>query len=89
VLHRFTTTDMAEILGQFEPLLQAIAAITRGDQAGKAEIEAQLRELEQNGWRLGAATGAIWAGQRDLAALTASVDSSDAALIRRILEILA
>jgi tetratricopeptide (TPR) repeat protein len=81
--------DMAAVLGQFEPLLQAIAAVARGDEADKAEIAALLPQLAQNGWQLGPAISAIWDGQRDPAALTADVDPHSAALIRRIMDILA
>jgi uncharacterized membrane-anchored protein YhcB (DUF1043 family) len=63
----------AEILAQFEPLLQAIAAVARGDQSKRHIAEAARR---------------IWAGEREPETLTARLDEQDAALVRRVLELL-
>ena len=78
---------MQEVLGKFEPLLQAIAAVARGDQQPRAEIEELLPELEENGWRIADAVRRIWTGERDAEALTAGLDEQDAALVRRVLEL--
>ena len=48
-----------------------------------------LPQLESKGWQISAAVQRIWAGERDTAALTDGLDSQDAALIRRVLELLA
>jgi hypothetical protein len=73
---------------QFEPLLQGIAAVARGDDRPRAEIEAALPQLEENGWMLAGPVRRIWAGERDAVALTAGLDAQDAALVRRILALL-
>ncbi len=41
--------DMAAVLGQLDPLMHAIAAVARGDETDKAEIEALLPQMEQRG----------------------------------------
>jgi hypothetical protein len=76
-------------LVRFEPLLRAIAAVARGDETQRAEIEALLPQLEQNGWLIADATRRIWAGERDLAALTQGLDIQDTALVARILQFVA
>lgn len=58
-----------------------------GAAEARAEIEALLPKLEANGWRLTAATERIWAGERDVEALTNEVDPNSALLVRRILEL--
>ena len=76
-------------LVQFEPLLRALAAVARGDTTQRAELEALLPQLEQNGWRIAEATQCIWKGERDLAALAVGLDVTDTALIARILQFIA
>ena len=44
--------DMDQVLQNFAPLLQAIAAVARGDDGPREQIEAALPQLEQNGWQL-------------------------------------
>ncbi len=77
----------AEVLRDFEPLLQRIAAVARGNPQPRAEIEALLPKLEENGWRIADAVRRIWAGERDAEALTAGIDPNSAALVRRALEL--
>lgn len=76
-------------LAQFEPLLQAIAAVARGDDGPRAAIEALLPELETKGFQLTAAVHRLWAGDRDAAALVAGLDATDTQLVRRLLELTA
>jgi hypothetical protein len=77
----------AEALAKFEPTLQDIAAVARGDQSKREEIEATLLKLEEKGWRIAEAARRIWAGERDPEALTAGLDEQDSALVRRVLEL--
>jgi PAS domain-containing protein len=77
-----------EVLREFEPLLQAIAAVARGDAEGREEIEEVLPQLEEDGWHITEAVGRIWAGERDAEALTGGLDEQDAALVRRVLGLL-
>ena len=79
--------DVDQVLHQFAPLLEGIAAAAT-DARLRPEIEALLPQLEEHGWRLTDATRRIWAGERDPAALTASVDGNSATLVRRVLELL-
>ncbi len=53
----------------------------------RAELEPVLADLEEKGWRLRDPAHRLWAGERDPAALTAGMDDQDAALVRRILEL--
>ncbi len=78
----------AEALRQFEPLLQGIAAVARGDDSDRAEIEATLQDLEQKGWRLRRAALKIWQGERRDGPLTHGLDEIDTALVRRVLELI-
>jgi len=69
--------------------LEAIAAVARGVDGPRAQIEAMLPQLEENGWHLTDAVHRLWAGERDPTALTAGIDDQDAALVRHILQLLA
>ncbi len=77
-----------EALRQFEPLLQGIAAVARGDVGERAEVELALRDIERKGWRLRGAAERIWAGERRLDRLGADLDDLDRALVERLLAIL-
>jgi len=79
--------DMAQVLHDFEPLLQGIATAVK-DEGLRARIESVLAILEQKGWRLTEAVHRIWAGERDAGALTAGIDGNSAQLVRRALELL-
>ena len=72
---------------QFEPLLQMIAAVANGDDSQRAEIEALLPQLEENGWQLADPVRRLWAGERDAAVLTAGIANNSATLVRRLLEL--
>lgn len=77
-----------EAVRQFEPLLQGIAAVARGDAQDRAEIEAALLDLERKGWRLRRAAEKLWAGERRLSPLAHGLDELDTALVRRVLELI-
>ncbi|HEX8920786.1 MAG TPA: hypothetical protein VF766_04880, partial [Pyrinomonadaceae bacterium] len=79
--------QMQEVLSNFEPLLQGIAAVARGDSQARAEIEESLLEVEEGGWKIADAVRRIWAGEREVDALTAGLDEEDSALVRRVLEL--
>ncbi|NJN16325.1 MAG: tetratricopeptide repeat protein [Oscillochloris sp.] len=79
---------VGDALQQFEPLLQGIAAVARGDLSERDEIELTLQDLERKGWQIRKPVEKIWQGQRKLNPLTNGLDEADLALIRRILEIL-
>jgi hypothetical protein len=78
----------AELKAQFEPLLQAIAAVAQGDAAQRAELEALLADLETRGFKLAQPVQRLWAGERDVAVLTRDLDETDTALVRRVLALL-
>lgn len=78
----------AEAVRQFDPLLQGIADVARGNEAERAEIEATLGDLERKGWRLQRSVEKIWAGERRPGPLTQNLDELDQALVTRILELI-
>jgi tetratricopeptide (TPR) repeat protein len=79
-------TDAA--VQQFEPLLQAIAAVARGDESERADVEAALEDLERKGWRVRRPVQKLWGGERRPGPLLYGLDPSDTALVRRVLAIL-
>ena len=80
---------IADVLENFESLLQAIAAVALGNAEPRAEVEQILAAVEDRGWHLSAATERIWAGQRDATLLTADLDEQDAVPVMRALAIIA
>lgn len=83
------TLDGSSFISQVEPLLQAIATVAQGDTAERDQLEEVLAELEAQGWHLEAAVQRLWAGERDVAVLTAGLDEQDMLLVMRIVELLA
>jgi hypothetical protein len=63
------TAEMTAMLKQFEPLLQAIVVVARGDESQRHHVELFLPTLEAQDWHLSDAVQRIWAGERDVAAL--------------------
>lgn len=81
--------EAAQVMQQFEPLLQDIAAVARGEtHVPRAEIEKFLQDLESKGWQLLAPVRRIWDGEGDVDSLAAGLDDMHAALIERILELI-
>jgi len=93
--------DMEEVLREFEPLLRDIAVIALAESGAEVpdafreslpelrrQVEADLEQHEQQGWRLRGAAQRIWSGERDAAALTADLDDQDTQLIHRVLELI-
>ena len=80
--------DMNQVLREFHPLLRDIAAIARGDDGPRAEIEIVLSRLEEGGWQIVDPVQRLWAGERDEAILVAHIDASSAILVRRVLELI-
>ncbi len=89
VISAGSADEAAEAVKQFEPLLQGIAAVARGEEGERAEIEATLGDLERKGWRLRRSVEKIWAGERRVAPLTQNLDDLDRALVERVLQLLA
>jgi len=85
VSEAFDTTGM---LQQFEPLLQRIAVAVR-DTSWRSETEKWLIDLEMKGWDLKDAVLRLWEGERDATVLAAGLDEQDAALMQRVLGIMA
>jgi hypothetical protein len=83
--------EIADVVQQFEPLLQAIA-IAAGDTTHRGEILETLAELKTNleieNWKFSQVVQRIWAGERDVTTLTAGLDEMDTALVQRVLEII-
>jgi hypothetical protein len=72
----------------FEPLLQAIATVARGDTSQREEIEQALTEFEAKGYHLKTAVQRLWAGERDTAVLTAGLDKEDTLLMTWVREMI-
>ncbi|WP_202820699.1 hypothetical protein, partial [Variovorax sp. JS1663] len=79
---------IARLLEQFEPMLQGIAAVARGDGRERAELEAVLTDFEGKGFKLVEPVQRIWSGARNEPELVAGLDAIDARLVARVLEIL-
>ncbi|HEU4325001.1 MAG TPA: tetratricopeptide repeat protein [Roseiflexaceae bacterium] len=76
-------------LDLFEPLFKAITEVAQGDDRPRAEVEIALADLNQHALGLTSIVGALWAGERDPAVLTAGLDEPYATLIRRTVALLA
>ena len=81
--------DMQSVLRDFEPLLEVIAAVAKGDDGPQEQIEAILLNLEEKGWKLTEAVRRLWTGERDEIVLTAGIDPNSAQLVRRLLQLAA
>lgn len=79
----------AQLLRKLDPLLRAVAAIAAGDTAQQLEVEEALAGLEKQGFLLREPARRIWAGERDPAALCAGLDETDAAIVARLLAMIA
>jgi len=84
--------EIADVIQQFEPLLQAIA-IAAGDATRRVEILETLAELETDleieNWEFRQVVQHIWAGERDVTTLTAGLDEMDTVLVQKVLEMIA
>jgi hypothetical protein len=73
-------------LVRYAPLLRAIAAVARGDETQRAEIEQVLANSDE---AIRIASHHIWSGERDLEILTQNLGVQHTALIARILQFVA
>ncbi|ACL25696.1 hypothetical protein [Chloroflexus aggregans] len=80
--------DANHAVQQFEPLLQAIVAVARGDESERPDVERALDDLERKGWRIRKAVRQIWQGERRRQRLTYGLDEVDTAIVHRILDLL-
>ncbi len=71
---------------EFGQLIAAIAAAAQGNAQAREAVEAELPELEEDGWHIAAATQRIWAGERDWESLAEDVAANSALLVLRVLE---
>jgi hypothetical protein len=78
--------DMNQVLEQFDTFLRGVAAVARGEELYRSDIETLLPKLEASGWHLSEAVARIWRGERDLAQLMNGLDLQDSMLIQRMLE---
>ncbi|WP_129628052.1 tetratricopeptide repeat protein [Candidatus Oscillochloris fontis] len=88
VISDVSEEQAAAAVQQFEPLLQAIATVARGDASERTDVEQALEDLERKGWQIRQPVLRIWQGVRNSSALLFQLDPSDAALVQRILTIL-
>ncbi len=80
--------DISQVLRTFAPMLQGIAAVARGDDSARDQVESTLPKLEEKGWQLTDVVHRIWGGERDTEALSAGIDPNNARLVERILELI-
>ena len=76
------------MLERFAPLLRDVVAVARGADDERFRVEQALEQLEAEGWQLLVPVRRIWAGDRDVAALTEGLDPSDGLLVRAALSVL-
>jgi hypothetical protein len=74
------------LMNEFEPLVLAVASVTRGNETVRPQLEALLADLDQQGWHLSDAVQRIWAGERDVQVLCKGLDRQNQQIIRRILD---
>jgi hypothetical protein len=77
-----------DLYTQFDPLLNAIVEIARGQPGPRQEVEDDLERLDKQGWQIRQAVDLIWAGERDMTRLGNGLDEQDTLLVERILELL-
>lgn len=85
---RTAEENQKQLIQQFDPLLQRIAAAASGDSESRAVVAAVLPRLEAKGWQLSAAVEALLDGERNQDVLVASSQPQSASLIVRVLELL-
>lgn len=78
-------SDFEALLQEFEVLIQAIAAATDEDESQRRRVLETLENLEQAGYHLEQAVRRMWAGEREVAALTEGLDPNSARLVVHIL----
>lgn len=76
------------LLSRFEPILLAIAAVARGDDSSRSDLEELLPKLESKGFKLVDPVQRIWAGEREAAVLVRDLDEADSLLVLRLLDLL-
>lgn len=80
--------DANHAVQQFEPLLQAIVTVARGNESERPDVERALDDLERKGWQIRKAVRQIWQGERRRQRLTYGLDEVDTAIVHRILDLL-
>jgi len=73
----------------FGPVVAAAAAAAQGDDAAKQWVEGEFPAIAAANYRIAEPIRRIWAGERDLWALTEGLDGTDALIVRKVLEALA
>jgi tetratricopeptide (TPR) repeat protein len=75
---------------QHGALIAAIAAVARGDEAKRAQVEEVFAHMEAGDWgNVPPVIRRLWAGERDYETLVEDLDGAPALLIWRVLEVLA
>lgn len=85
---RSSGPDMDRVLQEFDPFLRAVAAVARGEEGPREQLEATLPQFEEKGWCLTEPVRRIQEGERDPEALTEGLDAQDSRVVRRILELI-
>jgi hypothetical protein len=89
VLEAQAQDERQQALSELEPLLQAVASAAQASPEGREPLRDFLAHLEGDGWRLSEPIERLWAGERDLGALTQGLSQQEALAVEKILALLA
>ncbi len=89
LVREMSDRQIARLMDEFDPMLGAIALSAGGEAQTRPQIEDLIDDLETQGLSLREAVHRVWAGERDLAVLTAGLDKLSARMVQRILEYIA
>ncbi|MCC6615553.1 MAG: tetratricopeptide repeat protein [Anaerolineae bacterium] len=76
---------LAQVLAQFRPVIDGVAAATNGNEAIKLQIEGLFEQFTKDGWQIAEPIRRIWTGERDPQALSVGLDDQDRAIVLAIL----
>ena len=79
----------ANLERQFGPVVQAAAAAAQGVPGAREAVEAAFEPMTKGGYMVADPIRRIWAGERDVWALTEGMDRNNALIVRKVLEALA
>ena len=79
----------ARLQGRFGPIVQAVVAAAQGEPGVRESVEELFERLTSGGYLLEKPIRRMWAGERDVWALTEELDRTDALIVRKILAALA
>jgi len=73
---------------QLDLLIEKIVAVAAGDHSQRAQAEAILQRMTQQGWKLAPAVQRLWAGEREVKALVEGLDAQEEDIMLEVLDLL-